>query len=165
MNREHLTKLVEDGKSIRQIASETGRSPSGIRHWLRKFGLSTKKPLKYDGKCKFCSCELTDLNTYSGKRNWACKKCFNKYRAEQFTKNKQAIIDYKGGRCEGCGWEGHYAAFDFHHRDPSQKDYEVSKTNKGWEQLTAEADKCALLCARCHRLVHAGVLTLSDRLL
>ena len=69
-------------------------------------------------------------------------------------------IQYKKSlSCEECGLTGHPWALDFHHRDPNQKEFQVSrKSAKGtkWEKLKAEIDKCRCLCANCHRNEHRG---------
>ena len=69
---------------------------------------------------------------------------------------KRDLVDYKGGKCERCGGEYHENVYDFHHYDPEQKQFTVSQSNfqRSWENITAEADKCFLLCANCHREVH-----------
>jgi transposase len=41
IERGRLETLVEDGRSVRQIADELGVSAATIRHWLRKYGLKT----------------------------------------------------------------------------------------------------------------------------
>lgn len=49
---------------------------------------------------------------------------------------------------------------DFHHRDPSQKDFAIGETRQGkkivrsWDALIPELDKCDLLCKNCHAEVH-----------
>lgn len=77
---------------------------------------------------------------------------------------KLQAIEYKGGRCEICRYDKCKEALDFHHRDPSQKDPNIrgALTRRGLhlEDLKPELDKCALLCCRCHREVHAGITTL-----
>jgi hypothetical protein len=61
-----------------------------------------------------------------------------------------------GLSCSVCG-ESDPATLDFHHRDPSQKTAELSKLLK--HGLTARAlsemGKCDVLCANCHRKLHA----------
>jgi hypothetical protein len=65
------------------------------------------------------------------------------------------LIDYKGGRCQSCGYNKPIpGAYDFHHRDPGQKDFGISGKTKSFEALKAEVDKCDLLCRRCHAEVH-----------
>lgn len=44
----------------------------------------------------------------------------------------------------------------FHHRDPSQKDFEVSMMVMGHsrERILDEIAKCDALCANCHLKLH-----------
>lgn len=68
---------------------------------------------------------------------------------------KLKAVEYLGGRCDKCGGDWHPTIFEFHHLDPTAKDRDPSKMLQlSWERLTAELDKCQLLCANCHRLVH-----------
>lgn len=74
---------------------------------------------------------------------------------EDKRKRKLEAIDYLGNRCWSCNEQFHPAIFEFHHLDPSTKDRDPSKMlSLSWARLTAELDKCALLCANCHRLLH-----------
>lgn len=72
--------------------------------------------------------------------------------------NKAEYILLKGGKCEVCGFEynGENAAcFDFHHIDPSKKEYDPSTAIRlSKEKALLELDKCQLVCANCHRLIH-----------
>lgn len=67
---------------------------------------------------------------------------------------KRALVEYKGGQCERCGYNKCINALQFHHIDPSQKDFALSKSTKSFEELKAEVDKCMLLCANCHAELH-----------
>lgn len=51
------------------------------------------------------------------------------------------------------------AAFEFHHRDAGSKEFAISAdgVQRRWERIVAELDKCVLVCANCHREIHAGV--------
>lgn len=49
-------------------------------------------------------------------------------------------------------------AFDFHHPDPLEKDFTISEKMTSWKRIKPELDKCVLLCCRCHREVHDGLL-------
>jgi hypothetical protein len=66
------------------------------------------------------------------------------------------LVTYKGGICERCKAQAHPAAFDFHHQNPADKSFRLAHSNMdlSWQRLTTEADKCHLLCANCHRIVH-----------
>lgn len=60
-----------------------------------------------------------------------------------------------GGRCYKCGYDRCPNAMEFHHVDPEEKDFAIS-TRLSWEAVTKELARCVLLCANCHREVHAG---------
>lgn len=70
---------------------------------------------------------------------------------------KQQLIEYKGGKCECCGYNVCIEALEFHHLNPSEKDFQISGTSKSFETLKKEADKCILVCSNCHREIHAGM--------
>ena len=110
--------------------------------------------------CKTCQVELNEINKYKSSRAHMCKKCFTKYQVQKGVDKKIKLIERHGSKCQSCGVKEHYTVYDFHHLDPSQKEIELKCGKWGWEILTKEADKCALLCANCHRKVHGGIITL-----
>ncbi len=63
------------------------------------------------------------------------------------------MVELRGGECRVCGYKKCIAALEFHHRDPKTKVFELSKSNllRRWDVVLAEAEKCDLLCANCHR--------------
>lgn len=68
---------------------------------------------------------------------------------------KIKLIDYLGGKCKICGYDKLVpSAYDFHHRDPSIKEFGISGKTVNFEKLKKEADKCDLLCCRCHQEIH-----------
>ena len=74
-------------------------------------------------------------------------------------RTKMRLIDYKGGKCLRCGYDKRIpGAYDFHHRDPEQKDFGIGGKTKSFEALKAEVDKCDLLCRRCHAEVHHEIV-------
>jgi len=77
-------------------------------------------------------------------------------------KLRQMAVEYKGGQCNFCGYSKCPDALDFHHCDPKQKDFGLSARGltRSWERIKKELDKCVLVCANCHREVHAGILQL-----
>jgi hypothetical protein len=68
-------------------------------------------------------------------------------------------VTHKGGRCEICGYDRCPEALEFHHLDGGTKEFGVSSRGytRSWAKVKKEFDKCALLCANCHREVHAGI--------
>jgi hypothetical protein len=162
MDSDKLKDLVIEGKSIRQISAILDKSSGSVRYWLKKYGLTTYKEPKYSKNCKFCNIKLTQENTYPSKNRWSCKSCANDYRIKKFIETKLKLVELYGGKCKCCGFNKHYSALEFHHLDPSQKEFNLSVTNNGWNKLIREADKCVLLCSNCHRMVHAGIINLPD---
>jgi hypothetical protein len=68
---------------------------------------------------------------------------------------KQQLVEFKGGKCELCGYNKSLAALDFHHLDPTQKIFTISRrVTADLDSLKAEVSKCSLLCANCHREKH-----------
>ena len=70
-------------------------------------------------------------------------------------RTKEALVEYKGGKCVRCGYSKCIDALEFHHRDPSKKDFSVSGKTWSLERLKKEVDKCDLVCSNCHREIHA----------
>lgn len=82
-------------------------------------------------------------------------------------KLKVMAVDYKGGKCQMCGYNKYSGALDFHHLDPNEKDFGLSVRGltRSWERIKEEIDKCILVCANCHREIHAGILQPSAEML
>ncbi len=76
-------------------------------------------------------------------------------------RTKLKLIEYKGGKCQRCGYDKPCAgAYDFHHRDSSKKEFGISSgCVQAFEKMKEEADKCDLLCKNCHAEVHEEMRT------
>jgi len=72
------------------------------------------------------------------------------------------LIEYKGGKCAICGYKKYAGSLDLHHVNETDKEFSLSTEGltRSWERTKAEADKCILVCANCHREIHAGVTQL-----
>lgn len=63
-----------------------------------------------------------------------------------------------------CG-ESRLPCLDYHHKDPSNKQYRIAVMVKK-HSLTAidtEINKCMLICANCHRMIHAKELLVESK--
>jgi hypothetical protein len=68
---------------------------------------------------------------------------------------KAEAVELKGGKCSRCGFKGVPAAFDFHHPDPSKKDFKISNgSDKSLSKIRQELEKTILLWQLEHRTVH-----------
>lgn len=64
-------------------------------------------------------------------------------------------VEYLGAQCDKCGKDWHPAVFEFHHENPKEKDRDPAQAlQMSWDNFKKELDKCRLLCANCHRMVH-----------
>lgn len=70
-------------------------------------------------------------------------------------KLKEKLVNYKGGKCEICGYDKCIAALDFHHLNPEEKEFGITNGKViPFELAKKEADKCILVCSNCHREIH-----------
>lgn len=88
-----------------------------------------------------------------------CRKCAIDAVAKRRKIVKLKALDYKGGKCEYCGYCRCIEALEFHHTVPGQKDFAISSSGhtRSWNKMKAELDKCELLCANCHREAHLKI--------
>ena len=64
-----------------------------------------------------------------------------------------------GNKCQCFGYDKCISALDFHHLNPDEKEFSFNdNTNRSWENTRKEIAKCILVCANCHREIHAGLI-------
>ena len=102
---------------------------------------------------------MPDKRTYADRREYLIKAV-----SKRRKKLKGMALEYKGGKCISCGYNRCVSALDFHHIDASTKEFGVSLDGltRSWERTRKELDKCVLVCANCHREIHAGILQPSE---
>ena len=153
-------------------ARKLGISKAQLTYYLEKFGIrknSTVNPrLGEDRLCPNCEVFRLKEEFYAKNRggklspgSW-CKYCMNAQVVERQRRYKQQALDYKGGCCQYCGFKEYQGALEFHHIDPTQKDFDMVRFSKNPlnDLGKAELDKCVLLCANHHRMIHVGLITL-----
>lgn len=88
---------------------------------------------------------------------WRCKTCRNEAVTEARRKRKRKLVELAGGKCERCGYHKSFAALQFHHLEPSKKQFGIaaSGVTKSLEEQKKEIKKCILLCANCHAEEHS----------
>ena len=89
------------------------------------------------------------------------KKISNTEAVESWRKRKKkALVEYKGGKCQCCGYSRCIEALEFHHLDPNIKSFTISGKSKSFNSLKSEVDKCILVCSNCHKEIHAGLINI-----
>ena len=79
---------------------------------------------------------------------------------------KKRALELFGGKCVCCGYNECSAALEFHHLEPEHKDFtlaSVYKNPKSWDSIVKELEKCALVCANCHREIHYGSRNIENK--
>ena len=72
-------------------------------------------------------------------------------------RKKIELTEHKGGKCEICGYNKSTAALHFHHVNPKEKDFTISRKSYSFERLKKEVDKCIMVCSNCHSEIHEEI--------
>lgn len=145
-----IIELYQSGLTQFEVGKTIGRHRETVLKVLKANRIKSVIGGRKSTDTKICVVCRKEFNG-TRKRCDTCNTKIRRYRA------KKAAVEYLGGKCMKCSWSGNLAAFDFHHKDPSEKDFNpsaVELANKSWELAKKELDKCELLCANCHRLKH-----------
>jgi hypothetical protein len=159
-----LKSYTDENFTTRGIAERLQKSQSTISYWLKKYNLKTSHKQiethkKMNTNCVKCGIVLNESTGYWRKEssNWknTCKKCHSAYCTEYGVDKKKKAVQYKGGKCERCGYDKFYGALDFHHLNPNEKEFDWSQLKSfSWNIIQNELDKCICVCSNCHREIH-----------
>ena len=115
-------------------------------------------------KCYKCSTHKTldefnnNKRSKDGKGN-ECKACRKIYNHNTYLKVRALIKSAKQKPCKVCNQEYPSYMMDFHHRDPSEKEFTISRpktAQRSVRRIQKEIDKCDVLCKHCHVKTHHG---------
>jgi hypothetical protein len=166
-NRRPMTKVeIENAlhihKTIKATAAALMVSTTKLEGWANKHGVKLPEriinaPIRTCPECKVAKprSEFYNKNGKEGASGY-CKKCTHLQLRRRQRRFKELCVEYKGGKCIKCGYNRCITALEFHHRDPSEKDFALSKDSSlGFSTaVKQELDKCDILCANCHRETH-----------
>jgi len=90
-----------------------------------------------------------------------CHNCHNEYHYNLLpnkNNSKLFFLEYVDNKCKECGYDKCNASLTFHHKDKSDKLFNISiKTKMNLksindinEEIKTELNKCEVLCANCH---------------
>ncbi len=178
IERERLQALVEKGLSIRQIAARLDVYYTTVRYWLGRHGIATPRArrLAETAPARLAGAETTEaecpthgITTFirRGADGFRCRLCRTSAVQRRRREVKRILVAEAGGACVLCGYDRTLGGLHFHHRDPAEKAFALSRqgVTRSLESARAEAAKCVLLCSNCHAEVEAGDLELPPSLL
>lgn len=167
--RQRLVELVERGMTLAEIGAEVDRSPSSVRYWITKYGLSRPDQVRRsqieaafaEGRRSIVRrCATHGWTEFVIERSGRsrCRRCRVERVSAWRRRVKARLVAEAGGSCVVCGYDRCQAALQFHHLDPGEKAFHLSNEGvpRSLAALRAEAAKCVLLCANCHAEVEAG---------
>ena len=114
-------------------------------------------------KCEICELDF-ETNSFTRIYCYECSgesfKSDSNSRKHQKTilrrSMKKQAIKLLGGKCSICGYNKCIDALEFHHKDPSNKDFKIGSGNTmSWKTYKYEALKCILVCSNCHKEIHS----------
>lgn len=180
--KEKILELREKGYSYNQIVEELKCAKSTVSFHCSKLEeskfrnknaddielinrtflelLSVKKTastLKMDRSTiiKYLSDENFEI--FNNRKGARTEKTKSDYVIDWRKRTKIKLVDYKGGCCSICGYNKSINALQFHHLDPTKKDFQISGKSLSFERLKLEVDKCILVCANCHLEIHEKI--------
>ncbi len=141
--------------------------PKRLKEWTPKQDRETLR-------CKACKIDkpLTEFETHGVTKSGyiayraRCKQCNRIHRKnwkrDMNVEDKQLFVSRVKQKCCICGYSRCKAALDFHHINDATKLFEICdgvfSRSITIEMLQMEIDKCIVLCCRCHREYHAGLI-------
>lgn len=122
--------------------------------------------------CGVCGCSkpLSEFNRKGEGYQYRCRECqrnwYKQYydsdprekerlrrnRVELYALKRKIINDAKNKQCMDCHQSYPTYVMDFDHREPSQKEFTISRVAlMSVKQLIIEIKKCDVVCSNCHR--------------
>lgn len=132
--------------------------------------------------CSWCLDEFSKSGSH--KSNSLCESCYEAYQTHGATaksindsdiianssyqntlswrnRTKNNLVLAAGRKCRLCSYSKCAKALEFHHLNGEDKLFSLSSRIRSVAVIIAEAKKCVLLCANCHREVHDGISSLN----
>lgn len=80
---------------------------------------------------------MAEKRTYADRREELIRAV-----AKRRKKIKLLAIEYKGGKCQVCGYDKHPGALELHHLLPKNKSFSISHKGhtRSWERVKQELD-------------------------
>ena len=106
----------------------------------------------FSSVCRRCSYLKWKMDNPMGCK--ATQKRGDEKRRASFPERRRQLFAHIGQFvCLRCGI-GDERVLQFHHRNPDEKEIPISYLGYSMERLKSEVEKCDVLCANCHIILH-----------
>lgn len=171
VDRHELEALAASGATLAEMAATLDRSIATVRYWLRRWEIArTRRPGRTPEDPTTappiaemrCAQHGHTRFRLEGRGSYRCMRCRQERVAEWRRRVKRLLVAEAGGSCRLCGYARCVAALQFHHLDPTEKRFALSRrgVTRSLDEARHEARKCVLLCANCHAEVETGYRSL-----
>lgn len=164
-SKEEMERLLAAGLSLREVAHRLDRSLATIRHWMKRYELKPnprrKRGTENGPRETVSRCKRHGETGFvrEGRGYYRCKRCRIERVSQRRRQIKRKLVEEAGGKCLICGYDRCQQVLQFHHLDPTTKEFHLGQNGvtRSLARSRAEARKCILLCANCHGEVEAGI--------
>ena len=164
-----INKCVVCGKDFEAIKStkkycskDCEKEMRRIRYAERKDNQIKSNKVNMPSKeCLICGATFTPKSAAANQRS-CCYDCMPEGTQLRRGDFLAKIKLKRGGKCERCGYDRCIKALEFHHLDPTQKDFTISNDHFKLKDAIEESKKCILVCANCHRELHDNLWSVED---
>ena len=163
-----INKCVVCGKEFEAIKSTKKYCSIDCQNAMRRQKYAEReripKDITYKGeekKCLICGKIFFPKTAMANQRS-CCYDCMPD--GIQLTRGAflGKIKQLRGGKCVRCGYDKCLKALEFHHVDPTKKDFNISNDHFKLVDAINESKKCILICSNCHKEFHEGLWTLEE---
>ena len=161
------------------ISTETGIPLATVRKWLKRHPLNDQEKRAYWDEANKRKSPRSRMDEAQARENRLAfsRKWYQNNKEQQaqiVTKRKRELSEWllsikMASHCCKCT-EDHPACLEFHHRNPKDKELEISTmVARGMSKfrIGREITKCEIICSNCHRKLHwdekHGPVVQSDR--
>lgn len=163
-----VNKCVVCGKDFEAIKStkkycsnDCMNAARRARYGERQVYMVTNSMDLHNKSCLICGKDFTPKTPAANNRQ-CCYDCMPD--GVQLTRGMflAKIKEHLGGRCIKCGYDKCLKALEFHHLDPSKKDFTISNDHFKLKEAVEEVKKCILICSNCHKELHDNLWTIDE---
>lgn len=154
-------KEFEAKKSTKKYCSRSCQNKMAWNRKKERFIIEKQGLNYYEKQCLICGKTFIPKDKNANQRT-CCYNCMPdgiQYSRGDFL---NLIKKQRGGKCERCGYNKYLGALDFHHINPTEKDFTIGNRDFKLKDCIKETKKCILICSNCHKELHDNMWNIED---